>query len=186
VAEDPVTAWNGVFCLRDYNPYKFGGSRNPSFVKATDGRLLDFKEGQDYAVKAETKEFAAGLEKLKLPKGTILVVVPGHEAKDSNAGRPLALVADALAQADGRYVARVDMLIRTQTIPKLAKGGNRSVQVHLNSMTVSNPALLKGKTVVVLDDTVTSEGSLTAARALLSQTGAAVAAVGLGRTVKYL
>jgi len=185
VSENPVSAWKGVYCLRDYNPYRFGGSKNPKFVKATDGRLLDFKEGKDYAVKAETKEFAAGLEKLNLPKGTILAIVPGHEAKTSNAGTALARAAEALAKGDDRFVARVDTLIRTKSIPKLAKGGDRSVEVHLASMSVSNPGLMKKQTVVVLDDTVTSEGSVTAARALLEKVGATVAAVGLGRTVQY-
>jgi hypothetical protein len=67
VAEDPTSAWSGVYCLRDYNPYRFGGAKNPNFT-SRDGRLLDFKEGKDYAVKAETAEFAEGLKALKLPK----------------------------------------------------------------------------------------------------------------------
>ena len=184
MAEDPATAWTSVYCLRDYNPYRLGGERNPSFVKACDGRLLDFKEGQDYAVKAETKEFATGLKALELPRGTILVIVPGHEARESNAGRPLARAAQALA-ADGLYEARVDTLIRAKTISKLAKGGDRSVQQQLATMSVTEPAALEGRTVVVFDDTVTTEGSLTAAKALISDAGAAVAAVGLARTVKY-
>ena len=66
------------------------------------------------------------MEALELPEGTMLVIVPGHRARESNAGRPLALVAQALA-GDGRHEARVDTLIRTKTISKLAKGGDRSV-----------------------------------------------------------
>jgi predicted amidophosphoribosyltransferase len=183
VAEDPLSAWDGIYCLRDYNPYWFGGLKNPHFTRR-DGRLLDFKEGKDYAVTAETAEFAEGLKALKLPKGTILAIVPGHEATASNEGRPLALVAHALA-VDGHYEVCVNALIRTKTISKLAKGGDRSVQQQLATMSVSGPETLKGKTVVILDDTVTTEGSLIAARALVSDAGAAVAAVGLARTVKY-
>lgn len=184
MAEDPATAWNGVYCLREYNPWTFGGARNPKFDKTWDGRLLDFKEGKAYAIKAETEEFAKGLEALKLPKGTILVVVPGHEARQSNAGRPLAIVAESLA-ADGRYQACVNMLVRTKTISKLAKGGDRSVDQQLDTMKVTKPDALNGKTVVILDDTVTTEGSITAARTLLAKAGVAVAAIGLARTVKY-
>jgi hypothetical protein len=186
VPEDPQTAWTGVYCLRDYNPYKFGGSRSTSFVKATDGRLLDFKEGRDHAIRAETDELRRGLEELNLPRGTVLVVVPGHEARDSNEGRPLALAAHALALADDRYAACVDALVRCRTIPKLATGGVRSVHQQRQSMSVRNPSSLKGATVLVLDDTVTTGNSLTAARQLLREAGAGrVAAVGLGRTVKY-
>jgi hypothetical protein len=116
-------------------------------------RLPDLKDGLDLGVKNAAEDFRAGLEKLKLPKGTILAIVPGHEARESNEGRPLARVTQALAEADSRYVARIDTLIRTQTIPKLAKGGDRSVQQHLNSMRVNNPSSLKGATVLVLDDT---------------------------------
>ena len=61
------------------------------------------------------------------------------------------LVMDAALAHGDRYVARVDTLIRTQTIPKLAKGGDRSVQQHLNSMRVNDPSSLKGATVLVLD-----------------------------------
>jgi predicted amidophosphoribosyltransferase len=183
--EDPATAWTGVYCLRPYNPWKFGGQQNPAFEKATDGRLLDLKFGYDKGVAAAVEDFAVGLDKLKLPPGTILAIVPGHKSTDSNQGSPLARVAHALADADRRIVAQVDTLIRFKNIDKLAKGGDRSVQQHLNSMRVNIQARLNGATVLLLDDTVTTGHSIEAARALISHAGAAVAAVGLGRTVKY-
>lgn len=185
MAENPQDAWSGVYCTRDYNPYKFQGSKNPNFG-SLDGRLLDFKEGKSPAVRAEIQEFLAALKDLKLPKGTLIAIVPGHAAAASNAGKPLARVAKVIAAMDSRFVAEFDALIRKKTIPKLSKGGGRSVETHIASMGVQKPANLKGKTVVVLDDTVTSEGSLTAARKLLEEAGAKVAAIGLGRTVKYL
>jgi predicted amidophosphoribosyltransferase len=126
------------------------------------------------------------LEALKLPKSTILVIVPGHTAAASNAGRPVALVAEALAAAKGStYEARIDALIRATSIVKLARGGERSVDGQLDSMTLTNPASFKDRTVVVLDDVVTTEGSIRAARTLLERAGAKVAAIGIGRTVKY-
>lgn len=186
MAEDPQTAWTGVYCLRDYNPYKFRGDVNPAFKKATDGRLLDLKDNLDRGVKVAAEDFRKGLDALDPPKGTIIVIVPGHEAKNSNEGRPLARAAQALAALDKRYVASVDTLIRTRTVPKKAAGGSRDRSVDLNSITVMSSGKLKGATVVVLDDTATTGGSLMAARELLKAAGAKkIAAVAIGRTVKY-
>lgn len=186
MAEDPQTAWTAVYCLRGYNPYRLFGELNPAFQRATDGRLLDLKDNKDWGVEAAAEDFRQGLDALDLPSGTILVVVPGHEAKDSNVGRPLARAAQALSKLDTRYVASVNTLIRTQTVPKKTDGGSRDIAVDLNSITVTDSQNLKGATVVVLDDTATTGGSLTAARQLLKAAGAKkIAAVAIARTVKY-
>jgi predicted amidophosphoribosyltransferase len=186
VNQDPETAWTGVYFLRDYNPYRFQGQVNPAFKEATDGRLLDLKDNLDKGVAAAAEDFKEGLDKLDLPDGTVLVIVPGHEALESNKKRALARAAHALAKLDKRYVASADSLIRTKTVPKKTDTGIRDVNVDLNSITVTNPAELKGKIVVALDDTTTTGGSLTAARQLLERAGAKrVAAIAIGRTVKY-
>jgi predicted amidophosphoribosyltransferase len=53
-------------------------------------------------------------------------------------------------------------------------------------MTVNDSSRLKDATVVVLDDTATTGTSLKAARQLLEEAGAKkIAAVAIGRTVKY-
>src|SRR5688572_21008920 len=100
--DDPSVAWSGVFCHRPYHPYRFMGVPNPRFRKATDGRLLDFKDGLEDGVKNGAADFSEVLNKLDLPAGTILVVVPGHEANDSNAGRPLAKAVEMIAAEDDR------------------------------------------------------------------------------------
>jgi predicted amidophosphoribosyltransferase len=186
MAEDPESAWTGVYCLREYNPYRLIGQLNPAFRKATDGRLLDLKDNSDHGVTAAAEDFRQGLDALNLPNGTVLVIVPGHEANDSNDGRALARAAQALAKMDKRYVASVDSLIRMKTVPKKTDGGSRDISVDLKSITVKNPSSLKGATVVVLDDTATTGGSLTAARKILKEAGAKkIAAVAIARTVKY-
>jgi hypothetical protein len=186
MAEDPKTAWTGVYCLREYNPYRLLGQPNPAFRTATDGRLLDLKDNLDRGVQAAAEDFKNGLDQLALPKGVVLVILPGHEAKDSNEGRALARAARALAEMDDRYVVSVDSLIRIKTVPKKTDGGSRDIAIDLNSITVTNPSTLRGATVVVLDDTATTGGSLSAARRLLEDAGARrVAAVAIGRTVKY-
>lgn len=186
MAEDPQTAWTDVYCLRDYNPYRFQGELNPAFTRA-DGRLLDFKENLDPGIAAAVEDFQKALAQLDLPNGTLLAIVPGHEARTSNDGRPLARAVKAIVANDARYVASVDLLIRAKSVQKKTDGGSRGMAVDLNSITVTNPQSLTGATVVVLDDTVTTGGSLKAARVLLKSAGASkVAAVAIGRTVKYL
>jgi Phosphoribosyl transferase domain len=185
MAEDPQSAWTGFYCLREYHPYRLLGEPNPAFNKATDGRLLDLKDNTDAGIKAAADDFRVGLEVLNLPQGTLLAIVPGHEAADSNEGRPLSRVPYALARIDSRYVASVDALIRTTTVPKKTTGGSRAIRVDLESISVRSKSI-EGATVVVLDDTATTGNSLLAARKLLESAGAKqIAAVAIGRTVKY-
>lgn len=186
MAEDPHAAWTTEYCLRPYHPYRVGGAQNPAFVHALDGRLLDFKDGVELAVTLETREFLRALEQLEFPFRTLLVVVPGHDAKPSNEGTPLSRAAHALATVEARCLARPDMLIRTTTVSRKSAGGSRSVQANMESLCVTDPASVRGATVIVLDDTVTTGQSIAAARQRLTQAGARrVGAIALARTVKY-
>ena len=186
MGDDVQTAWTEVYCLRPYNPYRLGGEPNPHFVRALDGRLLDFKQGDKSAIKLEAEGVLNALQALKLPKGTILAIVPGHQENASNAGRPLARLVEAIELSDASYVASIDTLIRVKTVPKKAGGGSRDLSVDLNSIKVQTPPLLAGATVVVIDDTATTKGSIGAARALLRRAGAErIAAIAIACTVKY-
>ena len=183
---NPKRAWTRTYCLRDYNPYWFQGVRNPAFRTATDGRLLDLKANKDHGVENAARDFAEGLRPLGLSDGTILAVVPSHTEGASNGGSPLARVAVLLASQDERYIPMVDCLIRTETVPKKTHGGARDVVVDLRSIVVTDPAAVRNKTVVILDDVSTSGGTLYAARQLVERAGARkVAAVAVGRTVRY-
>ena len=187
IASEPGSAWKGVYFLRHYHPYRIHGSRNLAFNNETDGRLLDLKNNRDPGVWEAAKDSWFGLERLSLTKRTVLVVVPGHEERPSNVGRPLARVAECLAKADGRFVAGIDSLIRSSTVPKKSHGGMRDFSVELASITVSKSPNLSVETVVILDDVVTTGTSMTVARHLCKAAGAKrVAAVALGRTVRNL
>ena len=182
MAESPAEAWVTVFCQRTYNPYQAYGRRNPAFrgSPGLDGRLLDFKQRDARAIKSETAVLLAAVKQLDVDDA-ILVIIPGHEAAASNDGTPLACAAATIASATG-FTAASDSLIRTTSIEKLAKGGNRSIEVHLNSMELSEPDIISGETVVILDDIVTSGNSIAAARQLLEVASASrIAAVAVGR-----
>ena len=84
---------------------------------------------------------------------------------------------------DGHNAARRELARASQNLVC----GDRDVQIHVRSMTVRQPPSLRGATVVILDDTATTGHSVDAARQLITQAGTKrVAAVALGRTVKYL
>ena len=186
MCERPDAAWTAEFCMRPYHPYRLCGEPNPAFVHALDGRLLDFKDGRDTAIAAETEAIGEALELLRLERGTVLVIVPGHEARHENDGTPLARLAQGLAAADARYVARVNALIRTTTACKKSTGGGRTIQSCAETLHVTDEASVRGRVVVILDDTVTTGSAVAAARRLLRDAGACrVGAVALARTVKY-
>ena len=185
--EDPVTAWTAAYCLRPYHhPFRFDGVANPAFVPAADGRLLDFKNGDDEAIVREIGEFRRGLDRLRLPRPTFLLVVPCHLSRDSNEGDPLARAAHGLAALDRRFVPSVDVLLRVTTIRRRATGGERSTESSRASMCVQSIPKGSDNTVILLEDTVTTGTTITAARQLLCQAGARrVGVVALARTVKY-
>jgi len=184
LSERPETAWESVYCCRPYHACWILGLRNPAFDKSTDGRLLDFKDGQDHAVTSETAEFSKSLSQLKLQATVVLAMIPGHKARHTNAGTPLARVVENLAKRDGRFVSSFETLIRFRDIHKLASGGDRSIAVHLNSIRVQQPPSVSGQTMIVLDDITTTGNSMDAARQLLASAGAIrIAGIALGRTV---
>src|ERR1700676_1680072 len=129
LSEQPETAWESVYCCRPYHACWILGLRNPAFDKSTDGRLLDFKDGQEHAITSETAEFSKSLNQLELQASVLLAVIPGHKARDTNAGTPLARVVENLAKGNSRFVSSFETLIRFRDINKLASGGDRSLAV---------------------------------------------------------
>ena len=165
--------------LGKYHPYRIwdsGGEKvkNPNF-DAYSGFMLDIKENKTGVV----ERFRDYLEKLLAPDIAI-AVVPSHDpAKTTSGIRTLA----AKIAANDRIDATT-CLVRTKLIEKLATGGNRSAQVHLDSIEVRNDHLFNGRHVLLLDDIMTTGNSLAACRQLLQGAGAAsVQQMALAKTV---
>ena len=92
--------------------------------------------------------------------------MPSHEAGRDNSNSPTARLAKGLVKSNN-LIDATNCIQRFRTIQKLAKGGDRNLEVHVNSVHIVNPELIKGKTVLLLDDVMTTGNSLRACRKLL-------------------
>lgn len=166
-----------VINLGPYRPWshhaKMGG--DSSNYPTHSGRILDIKDNKPSAV----AYFFEYMRK-RLRAGGALAIVPSHDP-DKKPGGLHALV-EQLSAACGKDNA-AQALVRHTKIAKLAGGGDRDPQVHLESIYVPNPALVAGKRVVLIDDVTTSGGSFSACKQLLLGAGAnEVRCVALGHT----
>jgi len=130
----------------------------------------------------EILEFVSMIDPL-LQDDVYLARVPSHAPGKQLTG--IRVVAEEIvAREDGRVDATA-CLERIYKIAKKSTGGDRSLEVDLNSIRVSEPELIKEKKVLVIDDVTTSGNSLRACRELLLQAGAKrVKMLALGKTVR--
>lgn len=158
--------WNGIAVFGDYLPWgvhKANGGDSSSYP-AYSGRILDLK-GKN---KAAVAHFAGMIEP-ELRGGIVIVTVPSHDPAKGSGG--LGLLAAALADRQGR-VNGAECLVRKEKIVKLAHGGDRDKSVHLKSVIVARPSLIRGRDVLLVDDVAKTGNSLEACRELLLKAGA--------------
>ena len=141
--------------------------------------ILDFKKG--YAPVIE--EFRKSVAK-ELGSDFPVCVVPSHIASVDNSMSPTARLAKGLVKSNN-LIDATNCILRVRSIDKLSRGGNRDLAVHLNSVKVVNSDVIKGKTVLLLDDVMTTGNSLGACRQLLLRAGAKnVLCLALAKTVR--
>ena len=141
--------------------------------------ILDFKKG--YAPVIE--EFRKSVAK-ELGSDFPVCVVPSHMASVDNSMSPTARLAKGLVKSNN-LIDATNCILRVRSISKLSRGGNRDLAVHLNSVKVVNSDVIKGKTVLLLDDVMTTGNSLDACRQLLLRAGAKnVLCLALAKTVR--
>jgi predicted amidophosphoribosyltransferase len=168
-----------IIALGDYRPWWYhkqcggDGGNYPTYS----GRLLDLKE-------ARARGIAYFLEVLKQNIRTnvqlAIAVIPSHDATKLRSG--VHHLASQFAAASGALDTG-DLLIRTETIKKLANGGDRSMAVHLNSMQVNKMSRVDGRNVLLIDDIMTTGNSLAAGSQILLEAGAGdVLCLALGKT----
>lgn len=171
-----------VLHLHEYHPYwidKAARVKNPAF-NADDSMILNVKIDREPGA---IRHFAGIIGKLACAD-IVVAVVPGHQAGNATPSG-IGLLAREVAGTDGRTDG-TSLLVRTKSIDKLASGGDRSIEVHLNSIrVVDKHGVLKDASVLLLDDVTTSNNSLRACKQLLRAAGAKqVQMLALGRTVR--
>lgn len=98
-----------------------------------------------------------------------VAVVPAHN-KGGNSHAGISQVAMGLAErSSGKVIDATSCLLRIKRIQKLAEGGDRSRQTHIDSIQLKHPQLVQGKRVLLLDDVRCTGNSLMACQDILSK-----------------
>lgn len=160
------------FYHKYWNPDR---TRNQAFDMFS-GRILDVKEKKEKGI----SYFYHQLDE-EICKDITICVVPSHIQSNKN-DSGIAELARRLAQ-NGR-IDKIDYLVRTKTIDKLAHGGSRDLRVHFDSINVNSSITISGDVVLLVDDVTTSGASLEACKEILLKNGARrVAMLALGQSV---
>ena len=151
------------------------GTKNQAFDMFS-GKILDVKDKKESGIQF----FFRQLDE-EICRDVTICVVPSHHAGMKNESG-VAELARRLAQ-DGR-IDKVDYLLRTETIDKLAYGGSRDIRVQLESIGTNAEMTVTGDVVLIVDDVTTSGASLEACKQILMEHGAKrVATLALGQSI---
>lgn len=146
-----------------YHPYH--GGTNPDFNDFS-REILNLKDGNAKAIEHFANYF---VNTLRIVGGVVICAVPSHDPQKKQSGVHLVIneISRMSHSINGGHI-----LVRNKKVDKAATGGTRSRQIHLNSIIVSDPAFIKDKNVLLLDDVSTTGCSITACREILLSGGA--------------
>lgn len=174
-----------IYSLSDYYPYKIYDENgisviNPDFSKLNGGYILDVKQNKEIGINYFVNQLLGMLNNVdNINDYEIITCVPGSEADTISPG--LVKIMQGICN-EFNTMTYVPLLQRYKTIAKLAHGGNRAVEIHLNSIKVLEQ--MENKKVILLDDVTTTGNSLKACTELLKDCGATeVVSIALGKTV---
>lgn len=101
----------------------------------------------------------------------MICCIPGHNANPMNSSTITQIITRVLNDNDG-IINGAQNLIREKTVPaqKTQDRNERNIETHLNSIKVERN--VQGKTIILIDDVVTSGSSMLACKKLLLDAGA--------------
>lgn len=161
-------SWNNtgeIVVYSNYHKYWLDKERrikNPLF-DVFSGKILDLKEGKMSAVR-----YFYHLIDVEICKGITICVVPSSDSSKSATG--IGMLAEMLAQ-NGR-VDKAYFLKRNRDIDKLAWGGRRDLQTHMQSISTMQEMDITGDIVLLMDDVTTTGNSLYVCKEILTRAGA--------------
>lgn len=148
-------------------------------------KILSFKGGDERAIDFFATEMIAAMDvyyagHMDYLSNMLVCIMPSHEKGKYSPG-----LVTLARRISGKYGMKCTIFLiqRTKTHERKSQGGNRDIDVMLDSLSI-NPAIdIKGKNILVLDDVTTSGNSINAVRKLLKDNGAGqIIPQTLGRT----
>lgn len=168
-----------IYSLSIYQPYR--GGQNPNFDKSS-GMLLDFKKGELKAVNYWYPQVSRLIWSLAGDTPFSIATVPSSTKGKKHPG--FTMLVKRLASEFSIINSNTNLIGRTESIDKLATGGNREVSVHLHTLRVPTTTI-DYNPVILLDDVTTTGNSITAAVSKLEDAGyTVIAAIALGKTAE--
>lgn len=161
-------SWNGtgdIVVYSNYHKYWLDKDRkmkNPLF-DVFSGKILDLKEGKPSAIR-----YFYHIINEEICKNITICVVPSSNADNKESG--IGKLGEMLAQ-NGR-INKVYFLKREKSIDKLATGGVRNQDVHMQSIGTLEDMEITGDIVLLMDDVTTTGNSLYACKEILLEHGA--------------
>lgn len=148
--------------------------KNPYF-DVFSGKILDLKQGKLTAVK-----YFYNLLNEEICEGVTICVVPSSDSTKKESG--IGMLGEMLAE-NGR-VNKVYYLRRTRSIAKLALGGERNKEIHMQTISTIDDIDISGDIILLMDDVTTTGNSLYVCKEILLERGAkTVKMFALGKAV---
>ncbi|HHR0587303.1 phosphoribosyltransferase family protein [Klebsiella aerogenes] len=174
-----------IYNCGTYHPYRYRGALNPKAGDSLSRSMMDLKDPKNGNYNAAIQSFSTLIIK-ELPRFRYrfgnagswtkhidvpfeVVVIPSHEK--GKISKALEAIAKNICRhyANGTFS---QSLMRNVTVESAHKGGDRSVENHMNTISVISK--VSGKVIVLIDDVTTTGGSMTACVNLLKSKGAKV------------
>lgn len=173
-----------IFYNDIYNPYRRG--KNRRFREKEDGDILRLKENEIEVIEKYSNLFNLKLKNIKEILDVNNVIIISIPSSKVGKKKGINYVAENIAKKNG-FLDKSNRLIRTKDIHKLSAGGRRDKDVHLNSIKYKEDNCdLSNKTIILIDDVITTGNSLIACREILMRCGAKqIVGLGIGRTYSH-